>query len=355
MNTHDYSKHRKGNVLILSAILMIVMFAMLAFAVDVGYLCMVRTELQRTADSAAIAATWSLLDGEIATGQKNSPLAVNNAQTTAAQFSSLNKVLDAGPLLGQSDVLVGYLTNPSDHNEPLNPSSSFGYNAVQVCVQRTSDQNGVIPLFFARALGIDQEGSKAKATAAFLNNISGFRVPSDGSNLNILPFALDQRDWDALIAGQGPDQWSYDSTRHNAVSHGQDGIQEVNLYPGDINSPGNCGTIDIGSADNSTSDITRQILDGISAEDMGCLGGELTLPATINGDTGISAGLKSALISIIGEPRILPLYSTVYNPGNNAQYTIVRFVGVRIMYVKLNASMQLKQVVIQPASVLTKG
>jgi len=42
-------------------------------------------------------------------------------------------------------------------------------------------------------------------------------------------------------------------------------------------------------------------------------------------------------------------------PENNASYTIVKFVGVRITYVKLTGSMSNKQVIIQPAVCKMKG
>ena len=47
---------RRGAILALVALLMVPLFAMLAFAVDYGYLLKVRTDLQRTADAAALAA-----------------------------------------------------------------------------------------------------------------------------------------------------------------------------------------------------------------------------------------------------------------------------------------------------------
>lgn len=98
MNTPRF-QHRKGSVLVLTAIMMVLMFAMLAFAVDLGYLTMVRTQLQRTADAAAIAATWSLIDGEITTGKPDSSYAVDSAHTTATQYTGLNKVLNTEPCL----------------------------------------------------------------------------------------------------------------------------------------------------------------------------------------------------------------------------------------------------------------
>jgi Flp pilus assembly protein TadG len=364
-----YRKPKKGAILVLTAIFMLLMFGLLAFVVDVGYLSMARTELQRTADSAAIAATCSLLDGEIAAGQTNSSQAKTDAADAADRYSRLNKVLNSAPVLAESEIKVGYLSNPFNPNIQLDQSGANGYNAVQVRVQRTADQNGVIPLLFARVLGIDRKSSQATATAAFASSVSGFKTPSDGSNLGILPFALDQGTWDTLISDQGheADNWKYDPETRE-VTHEPDGIKEINLYPQGTGSPGNRGTVDIGNENNSTKDIARQILHGINAEDLSYLGGKLELnevdASTVDADgnqiphhhlpadTGISAGVKDELASIRGNPRVIPLFSSVSGNGNNAKYSITRFVGVRIMEVQLTGNN--KRVMIQPAVVFIK-
>jgi hypothetical protein len=113
--------------------------------------------------------------------------------------------------------------------------------------------------------------------------------------------------------------------------------------------------VDIGSSNNSTSDIARQIVEGVSPDDLEHHGGKLELDDNgeleLNGDTGISAGVKDELASIMGEPRIIP----VVGPGNNATYTIVKFAGVRIMDVKLTGKMSQKRVIIQPCPIVTAG
>ena len=53
-------KQRSGTVLAFTVLLMITLFAFLAFAVDLGYLCVVRTELQRTADVGALGGAGAL-------------------------------------------------------------------------------------------------------------------------------------------------------------------------------------------------------------------------------------------------------------------------------------------------------
>src|SRR6185295_1120080 len=75
----------------------------------------------------------------------------------------------------------------------------------------------------------------------------------------------------------------------------------------------------------------------------------------LNGDTGISAAVKDDLASIIGQPRIIPIFATVAGNGNNANYTIVKWQGIRIMDVKLTGAMSQKHVTIQVCPVLTTG
>ena len=49
---------------------------------------------------------------------------------------------------------------------------------------------------------------------------------------------------------------------------------------------------------------------------------------------------------IVGQPRIIPLYSTVTGNGNNSRYTIVRWVGCVVLEVQLTGGN--KYIMIQP-------
>lgn len=351
-------KRRKGTVLVLSAVLIVVLFAMLAFAVDLGYLLVTRAQMQRSADAAAMAAAWELVDASAPAGTTNWTQAGVNARTIAAQYAALNPVLRRSPLLADEDVKVGYLADPSDPNCQIQYDDTNRPNAVQVRVRRTAAQNGVVPFFFARALGIDHAETQTEATAALSYNVSGFRTPLDGSNLSMLPFALDLDTWNGLLAGNGTDNWRWDAALQQVIP-GADGILEVNLFPQGTGSPGNRGTVDIGGSNNSTADIARQILDGLTPDDLDHIGGTLELDENgeldLNGDTGISAGVENELETIKGEPRIIPVFSEVIGPGNNAQFTIVQFVGIRIMNVNLRGENSSKQVMVQPANIVTRG
>lgn len=351
-------RSRRGAVLVLSVFLMIAMLAIIAVAVDLGYLRVVNSQLQRSADAAAIAATHSLIQAQVLAGQGCSP-DLSPVSCAASQYAGLNKVAQAAPALAASDVTIGRIAYPFTPNSTVTSDWPNRCNAVKISVRRTAEQNGPVTLFFARMLGINSSEQSAEATAAFVGNFQGFKTPTGtaaGSNLMILPFALDKCTWDGLLAGVGSDDWRYSAECQN-VSAGRDNVLEVNLYPQGTGSPGNRGTVDIGSCNNSTADIARQIVYGISAADLAYHGGKLELDATgkllLNGDTGISAGVKDELASIRGQPRLIPIFSAVSGPGNNAQYTIVKFVGVRIMEVKLTTSS--KRVIVQPARMIVRG
>jgi uncharacterized membrane protein len=360
------SRKRQGSILVLAALLLVAMAAMIAFAIDVGYLQVARTELQQSADAAALAAAAELIDDEALGGAADLTEETALARSKAAEYAAYNKVCSLGPSVDQNagnstsgDVVVGYLADPSDRTASMDFSDDDRANAVQVRVRRATGMNGEVHLFWGKIFGKNSQGVSATATAALLTNFGGFKMPASGNNLGILPFALDEETWLAMLAGGGFDDWSWDPVNHT-LGPGNDGIREVNLYPQGTGSPGNRGTVDIGSSNNSTSDIARQIVHGVNSSDLSHLpGGKLALNGDgvlfLNGDTGISAGVKDELASIVGQTRVIPIFRSVDGPGNNAEYEIVLFVGVRVLDIKLTGAMSGKRVIVQPANVKMEG
>ena len=347
---------RRGSVVVVMAFFLMVFVGFIAFAIDIGYLVSSKAELQRTADATAMAACWEYAE-QLSQGANHADAALA-ADSAITASTSPNVVCGSSPVTGADDVSWGYLADLTDRYSPLDASDTAVVNAVEITIQKTSQRNGMIPVFFAKALGFDGFISESKATAAILRNVAGFKTPSDDSNLDILPFALDVESWNSLLASQTTDDWTWNKTT-KSIQCGSDGVYEVNLYPQGTGSPGNRGTVDIGSSNNSTNDIARQITDGISSDDMDYHNGELKFDENgelaLNGDTGISAGVKDELASIKGEPRIIPIFQRVEGPGNNAEYTIVQWAGVRIMDVKLTGPMKKKRVIVQPAPIVVRG
>lgn len=342
-----------------------------ALAVDVGMLYGVRAELQRTADAAALAGALELLDEDQLRGSADMSLEEQAARQASADYAARNPVHGDSLAIAlnsenspDGDVLLGYLSNPDDLSQAMSTTNPNNYNSIQVRVRRSSEINGAIQLYFAHIFGVSSANLAAEATATLPGGAVGWKVPptSSSQTVELLPFALHVDRWHELLAGTyaaSTDDYSCDEMTGSVVAVG-DGIPEINLYPGAGNSqlpPGNFGTVDVGSSGNSTNDIKRQILYGISAGDLSHHGGQLTLGSdgtvVLNGDTGLSAGFKAELEAIIGQPRGICLFSTVSGPGNNAMYTVVGFVGIKIVKVRLTGAMTKKCVVIQPAHLVT--
>ncbi len=357
---------RRGTVIVLTAFLLIGMVAMVAFAIDIGHILVAKTELQRSADAAALASVWELIDENAPSGNADPTATIYSAREIAQQYAAANNVRRDSPLIdlntnnsAAGDVVVGYLSDPADPTLAMSFLDPEDYNSVKVKVTRSAAKNGEITLFFGGMLGLNSVATEAEATAALVKEyIIGFKAPADGDNLGILPFALDKQTWDEMLSGAGTDDFTWDSDT-GQVAPGSDGVLEINLYPQGTGAPGNRGTVDIGHAGNSTADIARQITDGVSPGDLSYHGGELKLDSSgelhLNGDTGISAGFADELASIIGRPSIIPIFTQVSGPGDNAVFTIVEFVGVRIVEVDITGAPTDKRVMIQPANVVTKG
>lgn len=342
------------------------LIGMAALAIDTGLMYRARAELQACADSAALAGASQMLDEDRLKGLSNLNDNMSAGREQAINFAARNRVMGVYPVVDPNvdnaidgDIVFGYLANPDNLTEPVSYSQTNRYNTVTIRVRRNQIRNGPIDLIFASVFGVSSANLGAEATATLKDGAIGFRVPKSGQNCALLPLALKLEAWEKLVAGtlSHGDNYGYDPATHT-VTAGGDGIQELNLYPGSATGstqlgPGNFGTVDIGSDNNSTADLSRQIRYGPNESDFARYGGELKLSANgtlmLNGDTGLSAGIKDDLASIIGQPRVIPLFSAYTGNGNNSMFTIVGFAGIRITNVKLTGSMSGKRVMIQPA------
>ncbi|MEX2286781.1 MAG: pilus assembly protein TadG-related protein [Planctomycetaceae bacterium] len=347
---------RRGSILVLAAVLMIVILAFTAFTVDIGYIAVTKAQLQNASDAAAMSAAAELPYGWGPGATYNESETASASRTAAQDVAALNPAggLDSVYVNGQRDLRLGQAVWDSATNTWTKTWGVSPYNLVEVVARRdqgsSANGDGSLNLFFAPVIGHDTATLTTTSICAMPPAV-GFRTPGNGQTVGVLPIALDVETWDAMIAGSGPDTYSYNEST-GAVVSGSDGIREVNLYPNGTTAlpPGNRGTVDFGPSNNSTSDLSRQICNGLNASDLSYFGGELRfdqVPLVLNGDTGLSAGIKDDLTSIKGIPRAIPLFSQVSGPGNNAMYTIVRFVGIRILDVKLTGGS--KYVMVQPA------
>ncbi len=368
MNLFGAQNHkRRGVSFAMVVVSLVMMLGMASMTVDIGMMYRARNEAQSSADAAAMAAAWRLMDQNRLRGSSYVTTVTNAARQAAVDYAARNPIINESPSLDSNtgnsssgDVVMGRLDDPGDANESLDFGNPSRFNAVHVFLHRDDVRNGPIDLFFASVFGHQTADVSASATAAFYDGVVGWKVNATTGNAGLLPIALHVNAWNNLLAGTQTtgDSFSYDPTT-GAVTSGNDGILELNLYPGAGTGqlpPGNFGTVDIGSPNNSTADLTRQIRYGVSESDLAYFGGSLELGddgiIMLNGDTGLSAAIKDDLTSIIGKPRAIPIFDNVSGNGNNAMYRVVGFVGIRILDVKLTGAMNGKKVIIQPAYLL---
>jgi hypothetical protein len=345
---------RRGAVVVLVALCAVLLLGLIAFAVDLGVLMVSRTELQRTADAAALAGAGTLCSEDRLKG----PIYAANLQSltrlTVADYCQKNPVFNATPTINTNinsrDLIIGRFAAP---DSVLPAVSVADANAILVRVHRTG-----IPTFFGRIFGVDAFQSSAFAIATFRDGIVGFRAPRNGQNNSLMPFAVKIDAFNAILNGSaGTDNYRVDPAT-GAVTAGTDNIKEMVMFPDRVTgygiTPGNFGTVDVGSYSNSTQDLKRQIQEGVSAEDLAYFGGELKLDGNgelrLNGDTGVSAGMELSVETTIGKgPRTIFLYREVVNPGNTATFVIVGFAAIRVLDCNFNGVH--KFVRIQPAVV----
>ena len=361
---------RRGAIAVFVVTSLVTLLGFGALAIDVGVLYTAQTELQVAADAAALAGATELLNEARLRGSGELAFVFTAARQKAAQLAGLNPSMGTSPQVDlnsgnalEGDVVLGHLNQLTNMGEQISVANPDGFNTVLVRVRRDATRNGPVALWFARILSFDTADVVAEAAAAFHDGIEGYRVTPDTGNAHLLPLALRDTPWNGLLgtlAGDNniySDEYTYDKVT-GQVTEGPDGIPELNLYPGsgdDQLPPGNFGTVDIGPANNSTEDIMRQILYGITAQDLSHFGGQLSLAngsQPLNGDTGLSAAVKDELEAIKGQPRAISIFDDVSGPGNNATFNVVRFVGIRIVNVKLTGPMSKKNVMVQPAYVV---
>jgi Flp pilus assembly protein TadG len=353
---------QRGNTLMLVAMFLPVFVGLAALAVDTAVLGVAQAELSTAADAGALAGALQLADDRRLTGTSNVTPEITAANASASAIGQANYVLNQAPLINQNtsntaqgDILVGYL-DPTNPNSTLDTStaSQANYNSVQVTAKRTSDHVGLVPTLFARYFNFQGTALSVQSTAtAWPWSVQG--VQGNGAaNVNLLPIVLDVSTYNAMLAGQTQDQYTWTSSTQT-VSSGADGVTESVLYPVGSGSPGNWGTIKVGVSNNSTSTLAAQIEYGITPSQMATypnstiqLDTTQTPPSiTFSGNPGISAGIKSALDSIIGNPVVIPIYDTNGGNGNNAWYHVITFGVVRVMAVNFQGNP--KYVIVQPA------
>ena len=147
MPNRSYARDgRRAAILVMSAVMMVVLVGMVAFGVDIGYIVLMRTQLQAAADSAALAGAGAAIDGTAA------------AEAEALKYVSLHTSGGENIDADQVEIRFGSWDSASRRFTP----SLADRSAIEVTVR--GDRQ---PFFFGRIFGQGTFGAEAKAVATF--------------------------------------------------------------------------------------------------------------------------------------------------------------------------------------------
>ena len=173
---------RKGAIVILSAFLLVFLFGLVAFSVDLGYISIVRSELQSAADGAALAGVNEL--GEPMSQIRGAAEDVALANTAADEPVEISA--DGGR------VQQGWFDPASKNFTARNRD----VNAVRVQLRKKD-----MPLFFAPVIGTNDFDAEAEAIAMVNPRDIVFVVDLSGSMNNDTEVSWSQELLDARFPG----------------------------------------------------------------------------------------------------------------------------------------------------------
>ena len=157
--------NQQGTVLIIVAAGIGVTAGIAALAIDMGNAYVLRGQLQRTADAAALAAVSQLPD-ETA------------ARTEALQYANMNMSSTYhGTVLASSDVSAG---NWDRGTQTFTPAGT-PVNALRVIAKRSQDNGNAAPTFFAHLLGFDSLDIEVSAVAITESSVCMLALDPTGS------------------------------------------------------------------------------------------------------------------------------------------------------------------------------
>jgi Flp pilus assembly protein TadG len=362
-------RSRPGAIAPLAVFFMLFLLVMVSFAVDFSWVVLSQTELQSTADAAALAGANSLLDHYVdyhlpnqSANRKSELLtqAFANARKAAKQTASLNGAGDKTTLTLRDDDIEFGVTDQANVYTPLGASTgqSAAYpNTVKVKLRRDHVANGALDLYFGRVIGMKEIALGASAASAVYGGaIDGFKTNTK-YNIGVLPVTYDVNHWNQFLkTGKDPD---------GKITLSADGDPELLVYPS-VKYKGNFGLLSLDDGTHNANQIDEWIHSGMKPGDVQTLFDHSLLPLSARvanlWDWEGAPGFKSSNVmdvnAYIGGTYLLPLFKPVVptetgyragiGQGQNFNYNIVEFVGIRIVA----PDDKNREIVVRPAAVV---
>ena len=271
-------KGQRGVTAIVVAIVLPVLIAVVALAVDVGYLAVTKNELQNIADASALAGARQLGSIYQTMSYEDQQIYVCDPapiKDMAKEIASKNRAGGKDNIIiDDGDIIIGDWDGAT-----LTPTLAQP-DAVEVTARRDGGANGPIVTFFARIFGIDTADVVADATAALTGKLTA------GPGGLPIPFGISEHRFD--------------------IQCGEIGfIEDITLYP--TSDPDSCGGWHTYTESPANADKLTEILEGLKDE-------TYISPETTSGETEFSF-TGGTLASVFDEMKALFDTMKVKNDG----------------------------------------
>lgn len=276
-------------MLVLIAICLPICIIMAAFAVNVAWMQLTRTELRTATDAAARAGAKAL------SLTQDTKLARQEAKKAAAR----NNVAGSPLKLVDADITIGRGTQPSDTSRFQFTAGGTQPNAVRVSGRRTSDSaSGPVNLLFAGVLGVKQFEPRETATSTQMDRDICLVVDRSGSMMQSL--------------SGGPDPQGTCSPPHPTLSRWGALSIAVSSFLDELDKTPQEENVALVSYSSDTNECGKAFkisqIDSDLVFNYGVIRGKMTGLGSkpVKGRTAISAGLDDG-IKVLTGPKTRPL------------------------------------------------
>jgi Flp pilus assembly protein TadG len=276
MSQRDVRPKRFGNIGVLAAVIVTVFAGFLAFGIDVGYLLMIRTELQVAADAGALAGVGCLLE---------SPGKARQAATGYAQLNMTrraNFVVEPG-----QDIALGKWDLDTAQFTPLADANAASANAVRVTCRLSEARNNAPGLIFGRLFGLNLVPLEATATARVTASRCGLVIGLD-------KFTMSGSSWiDSYASADGPYDPATASHNGDACSNTTIKMSGSSAIYGDAHPGPGCivdSSSSIGVLGNEEPLQEPLVLPPVDPGDAAVNNNNLTIPLSDEGEEPLSGG-----------------------------------------------------------------
>ncbi|MCK4375437.1 MAG: hypothetical protein KAX19_08915 [Candidatus Brocadiae bacterium] len=298
------NKGRRGQIVVMAPIVIVVLTCMLAITVDVGRMVLERALLQNGCDAGALAGAQVLLREHLdGTGESE---ARSVALTEAISVFKSNSQ-DAG-------VAIEFGSAAEDGSFVAAGEDTPATRVRATALRDAGAPGGALPLVFAGFFTFGSADVTAAATAEVSDNIVGVSA-------GLGPFAVPKH----RIPGLGEEMIFYPAD--------PDAYDEGNGW--DTVAPGCWGLLNLDGGNLGTPELIDWIVNGYD----GTIRKDPEQDSVwIDGTSGFRATIEDAMIQKIGKPMILLVYDQIVGVGATTDFRCVGFLRITVNSVQLKGT-----------------